>query len=42
MAVTLAIETPLQDDVRDLVKRLNAHLMRPETARPRKLGGLIR
>ena len=24
MAVTLAIETPLQDDVRDLVKRLNA------------------
>ncbi|WP_417308507.1 GNAT family N-acetyltransferase [Devosia sp.] len=27
MAVTLGIETPLQDDVRDLVKRLNAHLM---------------
>ena len=26
MAVTLTIETPLQDDVRDLVKRLNAHL----------------
>lgn len=26
MTVTLTIETPLQDDVRDLVKRLNAHL----------------
>lgn len=26
MPVTLTIETPLQDDVRDLVKRLNAHL----------------
>ena len=26
MAVTLAIETPLQDDVRGLVERLNAHL----------------
>lgn len=26
MSVTLAIETPLQDDVRDLVQRLNAHL----------------
>lgn len=26
MAVTIAIETPLQDDVRDLVDRLNAHL----------------
>ena len=26
MAVTLAIETPLQDDVRELVKALNAYL----------------
>ena len=26
MAVSIAIETPLQDDVRDLVARLNAHL----------------
>jgi putative acetyltransferase len=26
MPVTLTIETPLQDDVRGLVKRLNAHL----------------
>lgn len=27
MAVTIAIETPLQDDVRALVARLNAHLL---------------
>lgn len=27
MSVTIAIETPLQDDVRDLVARLNAHLI---------------
>lgn len=27
MAVTVAIETPLQDDVRDLVAQLNAHLL---------------
>lgn len=27
---------------RQIEQRLNAHLMRPETARPRKLGGLIR
>lgn len=27
MAVTIAIETPLQDDVRGLVEKLNAHLL---------------
>ncbi|UJW86116.1 GNAT family N-acetyltransferase [Devosia sp. SL43] len=27
MSVTIAIETPLQDDVRDLVARLNDHLL---------------
>lgn len=27
MAISIAIETPLQDDVRDLVARLNAHLL---------------
>lgn len=27
MAVTVAIETPLQDDVRGLVEKLNAHLL---------------
>ena len=27
MAVSIAIETPLQDDVRDLVAKLNAHLL---------------
>lgn len=27
MAVTIAIETPLQDDVRELVAELNAHLL---------------
>lgn len=27
MAVSIAIETPLQDDVRDLVAHLNAHLL---------------
>ena len=27
MAVTIAIETPLQDDVRELVAQLNAHLL---------------
>ena len=27
MGLTVTVETPLQDDVRDLVKRLNAHLI---------------
>ena len=27
MAISIAIETPLQDDVRELVERLNAHLL---------------
>ncbi len=27
MAITIAIETPLQDDVRELVSELNAHLL---------------
>ena len=27
MAVTIAVESPLQDDVRDLIAALNAHLL---------------